>query len=95
MSVLTWIMRNSETQPLMEAMIEKLGLTSAMRRLPDRRGVLARASARCALCERPDSCAEWLAENTAADEAPYFCRNHDLFERVLAMTREEDLPHAV
>ncbi len=73
----------TEESGLVEAMIRKLGLCETMRRLPDRRAVLARAVARCAGCAQPDACRHWLAGADVADEAPSYCTNHDLFERLL------------
>lgn len=72
----------TEESGLVDAMIRKLGLGETMRRLPDRRAVLARAVQRCAGCSQPDACRHFLAETEPADEAPSYCTNHDLFERL-------------
>jgi hypothetical protein len=37
---------------------------------------------RCMSCGKPDACSAWLAEHGSAEEAPSFCRNHDLFARL-------------
>ena len=67
---------------LFHAMLDKLGLRDAITSLDSSAAVMARADKRCADCGREDSCAVWLAETVQSDEAPYFCKNHDLFERV-------------
>jgi hypothetical protein len=69
---------------LMEAMIRKLGLTGKMRRLPDSDKVMLNAAHRCLTCEGPDACQEWLARENSPQSAPAYCRNRDLFERVIA-----------
>ncbi|MAY63801.1 MAG: hypothetical protein CML29_16485 [Rhizobiales bacterium] len=69
---------------LMEAMIRKLGLTGKMRRLPDTEQVMENAAKRCLTCEGPDQCQEWLARENSPQHAPAYCRNRDLFERVIA-----------
>ena len=43
---------------------------------------MKRAQARCAGCGREDSCQAWMTENEQPDAAPYFCGNHDMFERL-------------
>jgi hypothetical protein len=43
---------------------------------------MKRAQQRCANCGREDTCQNWLAENETPSEAPYFCKNHDMFERL-------------
>ncbi len=69
---------------LMEAMIRKLGLTGKMRRLPDSEQVMQNAGRRCLTCDGPDACQEWLARENSRQSAPAYCRNRDLFERVIA-----------
>jgi hypothetical protein len=82
MKILNFFFRAHEDAPLMDAMIGKLGLAEAMRTLPDQRAVLRRASERCLTCKHPDFCAGWLADVENPTEAPFYCRNHDLFERI-------------
>jgi len=37
----------------------------------------------CTGCSQPDTCARWLAQQSAtADAAPDYCRNRDMFRRL-------------
>lgn len=83
MSFLDYFTRLNERALLMEAMIATLGLSETMDNLPDHRNVHRRATTRCLSCEFHDECALWLANNDTADEAPYYCKNHDLFDRMM------------
>ncbi|MEP3438467.1 MAG: DUF6455 family protein [Hoeflea sp.] len=83
MSVLNIFNRLTQQADLMDAMMKKLGVADEMWKLPDHAGVLRRAANRCLTCDRPDACEHWLTNETNPDEAPEFCRNHDLFDRVL------------
>jgi len=67
---------------LFRVMVEKLGMRAELESRPNSDAVANRAQARCADCGREDTCQVWMAENDAPGEAPYFCRNHDLFERL-------------
>lgn len=71
-----------EYRPLFHAMVDKLGLRDALVARPHRVAVVARAEARCAGCGQEKACSAWLAENDDPAEAPAYCRNHDLFERI-------------
>jgi hypothetical protein len=71
-----------ERGKLFHVMVEKLGLGDAIASRPHAKEVTKRAQARCAECGREDSCMTWLAENEEPAEAPYFCKNHDMFERL-------------
>jgi hypothetical protein len=71
-----------ERGQLFHVMVDKLGLRAALESRPNADAVMKRAQARCADCGREDSCQSWMAENEAAGEAPYFCKNHDMFERL-------------
>ncbi len=84
------IIRHSD---LMEGMIARLGLRDAMSSVPHAHEVKRRALLRCTTCEEPDVCEAWLNEHASADEAPHFCRNHDLMARLKRMT-EAPLPTA-
>ena len=94
MSILNYFIRVNEHAVLLEAMIAKLGLTDQLRRLPDERAVMRRAGQRCLACGRPDDCATWLADDATRNEAPLYCRNHDLFCRMTdqAMAAAQNSP---
>lgn len=94
MSVLDIFNRLTQQADLMDAMMKKLGVADEMSKLPDHAGVLRRAANRCLTCDRPDACEHWLANETHPDEAPGFCRNHDLFERVLGTMEKQAQPAA-
>lgn len=83
MSVLVIFSRLTKQADLMDAMITKLGVADEIWNLPDHAGVLRRAANRCLTCDQPDACQHWLSQETHPNGAPSFCRNHDLFERVL------------
>lgn len=83
MSVLNIFSRLTNRADLMDDMMDKLGVSDEMHQMPNHAGVLRRAANRCLTCEKPDSCQQWLNTEISPDEAPYFCKNHDLFERVL------------
>lgn len=83
MSVLDIFSRMTNRADLMDEMMDKLGVSDEMQHMPDHAGVLRRAANRCLTCEKPDACQQWLKTEIEPDEAPYFCKNHDLFERVL------------
>jgi hypothetical protein len=94
MSVLDIFSRLTKQADLMDAMMKKLGVADEIWKLPDHAGVLRRAANRCMTCDRPDACQHWLSHETNPDEAPSFCRNHDLFERVLTNAEAKTQPAA-
>ena len=94
MSVLDIFSRLTKLADLMDAMMTKLGVADEIWKLPDHAGVLRRAANRCLTCDRPDACQEWLSHEAKPDEAPSFCRNHDLFARVLRNTDADAQPAA-
>jgi hypothetical protein len=94
MSVLDIFSRLTKQADLMDAMMKKLGVADEIWKLPDHAGVLRRAANRCLTCDRPDACQHWLSHEVNADEAPSFCRNHDLFERVLSNAETNTQPAA-
>ena len=67
---------------LFHVMINRLGMRDALASRPNSEAVARRAQARCADCGRESACQTWLADNAAPSEAPSFCKNHDLFERL-------------
>ena len=71
-----------ERGSLFQAMVDKLRMRLALTARPQSAAVMKRAAERCAECGREDSCVAWMAANAEPDEAPYFCKNHDLFERL-------------
>ena len=71
-----------ERGSLFHVMVDRLGLRAAIESRPHARDVMKRAQARCAECGREDTCQSWMAGNEQTDEAPYFCKNHDMFERL-------------
>ena len=89
MSVLDIFSRLTKQADLMDAMMTKLGVADEIWKLPDHAGVLRRAANRCLTCDRPNACQQWLSH-----EAPSFCRNHDLFARVLRNTDADAQPAA-
>lgn len=94
MSVLDIFSRVTQQADLMDTMMKKLGVTDEIGRLPDHAGVLRRAANRCLTCDRPDACEHWLAHESQPDEAPGFCRNHDLFARVIGNREKNAQPAA-
>ncbi len=83
MNIINFFTRLNERAVLMDAMISKLGLTDTVASLASQPDVLRRATFRCHTCERPQECAEWLADAQDPTEAPAYCKNHDLFERMM------------
>jgi hypothetical protein len=83
MSVLDIFSRLTKQADLMDAMMTKLGVADEIWKLPDHAGVLRRAANRCLTCDQTDACQHWLSHEAEPDGAPSFCRNHDLFARVL------------
>jgi len=94
MSVLDIFSRLTKQADLMDAMMSKLKVADEIRELPDHAGVLRRAANRCLSCDRTDACQHWLSHETEPDEAPEFCRNHDLFARVLRNSDAKTQPAA-
>lgn len=67
---------------LMDDMMATLQVRRAIGELPDGPNVLRRAALRCLNCKETCACRAWLDTHREADEAPIYCRNHDLFARV-------------
>lgn len=74
--------QNPERGKLFHVMVGKLGMRRALESRPGSEAVINRAVQRCAECDREDSCQAWLRGNPEPVSAPYFCKNHDLFERL-------------
>ena len=94
MSILHYFIRMNEQAVLMEAMIGKLGLSRKLRSRPDTDKVIRTASSQCMQCGCPDECAVWLVNHHSAHHAPGFCRNHDLFEQVAALSSDQSISEA-
>ncbi|TCD14495.1 DUF6455 family protein [Oricola cellulosilytica] len=82
---------HSGNQLLFQAMLDKLGLRQAILTRHNSGTVMRRAEERCAECGREESCRIWLDEMDEPIEAPRFCRNHDLFERLKHDIEAEEL----
>jgi hypothetical protein len=78
--------------PRFEQMIRVLGVKDRMERLPDSHAVLQRAENRCLACSSPEACEGWLEVHDSASQAPGYCRNHDLFARLINQIDEERQP---
>ena len=89
MSIAGYFKRFSPRLELMEAMFERLGANAWFARNAHGPEVLRRATVRCGTCDSTKACSQWLDANPVAQEAPAFCRNHDLLERI-----RRDLPAA-
>lgn len=82
MSLVSMYNRMMRKADLMEKMIDTVDVRDALEQRPDHANVLRRAANRCMTCAEPNACESWLAEHEQANEAPSYCRNHDLFERL-------------
>lgn len=67
---------------LFDVMVNRLGLRTGLAERPQSETVIKRARERCADCGREDTCQAWMMENAQPETAPYFCRNHDMLERL-------------
>jgi hypothetical protein len=94
MSLLAMYRRMIRKADLMEKMIDTVDARDALQSRADHANVLRRAANRCMTCAQPDACENWLADHDSAEEAPAYCRNHDLFERLKHDIEAERLQHA-
>lgn len=92
MSTFDFFSRLTQRADLMDGMMKKLDVVDEMKTMPGHAGVLRRAANRCLTCDQPDACQQWLTDEPNPDEAPGFCRNHDLFERVRSKLDTEKSP---
>lgn len=67
---------------LVKRMAQTVGAQAALASHPSRSAVTRRAVSRCNGCAQTKGCEQWLDHNESAEEAPAYCRNHDLFERL-------------
>lgn len=82
MSLFSFVERMMTQPEQMVRMVRTLGHRDRFASLPDAARVMRRAALRCDTCAKPEACAEWLDRNESAEEAPAYCRNHDLFARM-------------
>lgn len=82
MGLMQFFSRFSVNPGLMDRMFSKFGVRDSFAELPHGPEVLRRATLRCASCSEAGDCASWLDANAAPAEAPAYCRNHDLIERL-------------
>lgn len=53
----------------------------------DQKGQVFRNIAlRCSQCEQPEACEGWMANHPTADAPPSYCRNSELFARLVGET---------
>lgn len=82
MGISAMMTRIAAKSDLIEQMMTTLEVRDRFAELPSGGEVLRSAMLRCMSCGKPDACSAWLAEHGSAEEAPDFCRNHDLFARL-------------
>lgn len=82
MGVMQFFSRFTVHSELMERMFAKFGVREQFAEISQGPEVLRRAAMRCASCTDTEACAAWLDTNAAPAEAPDYCRNHDLIERM-------------
>jgi len=90
MGLPTTMIRIAAKTDLFERMMATLDVRDRLGRLQGGGDALRDAAAQCRSCGDPDACRAWLASHGSAEEAPGFCRNHDLFARL----REHAKGHA-
>lgn len=89
MNALAYFRHVLKPVPRFEWMMRTLGVKSRIEALPNSDAVLSRAKARCQDCSSPGACDEWLESHPSASEAPDYCRNHDLFARLIDQIERE------
>lgn len=85
MSILSYFNRLARNTVLMQKMFARVGIDGWFSQNPHGPEVLRRAALRCGTCMNEAECEQWLETHGTADQAPDFCRNRDLVERI---TRE-------
>lgn len=73
---------------LMDRMLQKLHIKTDFEQLPNQAAVHRRAVSRCMTCRHADACAEFLSSPESSAHAPTYCRNVDLFDRII---RQQEL----
>ena len=89
MGIFAFVEKMRRHSVLMERMMGTLGVKERIAELPHRGEVLRRASARCMGCGEVEACSMWLEGHDHAEEAPTYCRNHDLFARLTRQIEAE------
>ncbi|MBO6539403.1 MAG: hypothetical protein JJ969_08380 [Rhizobiaceae bacterium] len=89
MGLFAYVEKMRRHSTLMERMMDTLNVKEKLAELPHRGEVLRRASTRCMGCGESTSCSMWLEGHDEADEAPSYCRNHDLFARLTRQIEAE------
>lgn len=84
MSIFSLFERIAQHSNLMDAMMDKLGVRDQLAQRPHGGAVLRRAADRCLSCDHAEACEGWLSKAQSVEEAPDYCRNHDLFQRLKA-----------
>lgn len=82
MAIMKFFDRMFSHMDLMDRMMNTLGVTARIKTIPGAASVLRRATTRCIGCNSTEACGAFLDSHASADEAPAYCRNHDLFERL-------------
>jgi hypothetical protein len=82
MGISAMMTRVAAKYDLIEQMMATLDVRDRFAGLPGGGEALRNAVVRCMTCSKPDACSAWVAKHRSADEAPDFCRNHDLFARL-------------
>lgn len=82
MGIAAMMTRVAAKSDLIEQMMTTLDVRERFAELPAGGEALRNAMLRCMSCGKPEACSAWLSEHGNAEEAPSFCRNHDLFARL-------------
>lgn len=82
MSLLTIFSTMMKRAGLVDRMAKTVGAKNALAQHPSRAALTRRAVTRCGTCDETSACKQWLSDHETADQAPGYCRNHDLFERL-------------
>ncbi|MEM9107681.1 MAG: DUF6455 family protein [Pseudomonadota bacterium] len=92
MGIASIIARFDRHADLFDRMLTTLGLRDRMSELKNVGPVYRRATMRCAGCSGAEKCASWLDEHEHAEEAPSYCRNLALMERLKIDIENESKP---
>lgn len=83
MRILDFFTRLMHRADRFETMADRLGVAEDLEKLSDHAGVVNRAVDRCMSCGKTEACQQWLDQNGTSEQAPDYCPNHDLFERLM------------
>jgi hypothetical protein len=70
---------------LLDRMMTAMDVRPAVRQIPDGPELLRNAAHRCLTCSSADRCTEFLDATEHVAEAPEYCRNKDLLDRLRQM----------